>query len=290
MKQLGTRLCEFVRSIYYTDIGSMGLPFAKVLNALVAKTSPEIIYRYQKPPSIKFGSLALALVFITYGATFGNWAYESSLTVYSEADDETKKDWKFLGKTFCPMALTIIPFSLAIGAAYAPSRIVTQVKYVPKLHGKPECQLTRQSFISGKSVHLTRPINELIRNDKTRVFTGEGEQGVEDKGSFIFILTDRNTDVKNWFDKFYLLPRSGRFWASDGRIFDALFGGDSIRDLELKTKNLVNKKSLKDIKQDRSMLDEMIEKNSRAKFHSGSKGEVQTSKNIVGKVEKRPQL
>lgn len=255
----------------------------------MSKTSPEAIFQYRKPMSTKLGSLALSLVFSIYGATFADWSYESALTVYEEADDKTKKDWKFLIKTFGPMGLTVIPFSLALCAFFAPSRIVTKVKYIPKMYGEPECQLTRESLILGKPVHLTRPISELHRNEKTRVFTGDGEQGVDDKGSFFFILTDQNINVKSWVERYYLVPRSGKFWASDGRIFDALFGGDSIRDLELKARQSKDKKELKNIKQDRSALNEMIRTNySRAKFHSGLKKEVEVSKNIVNQTKGLP--
>lgn len=262
----------------------MSIPFSKVMKALVAKTSPEAIYSYRVSPLIKAGSVALSLVFFTYGVTFAEWSYESSKTVYKEANEADKKDWKFLAKTFAPMGLTVIPISLAIGAIFVPSRIVTKVTYIPKVNGFPECQLTRRSVIRGKPIVTTRPLSQIVRSEKTRVFTGEGHQGVEDKGTFIFFLTDRSPLLKRWFDKFYILPRSGNFWASDGRVFDALFGGDSIRDLERKTKhgkNGLNTKSLQDIKQDRSILDEMIEENSsRPKLHSGQKIAI-ISKKIV---------
>ena len=256
----------------------MSIPFSKVVSALIAKTAPEPIYSYKVPTLVKAGSVALSLVFFTYGATFADWSYESSQTLYKEADEDTRKDWKFLVKTFAPMGLTVIPFTLAIGALYAPSRIVTRVTYIPKVNGLPECELTRKSVIGGKEIKVVRKLSEIVRSGKTRVFTGVGHQGVEDKGSFIFFLSDRSPMAKSWIDKFYIFPRSGKFWGSDGRIFDALFGGDSIRDLELKTR-IQQDGRLQDIKQDRTMLQEMIRENStRAKFHSGSK----VSKKIVG--------
>lgn len=256
----------------------MSVPFSKVVNALVAKTVPEPIYSYKVSRLVKAGSVALSVVFFTYGATFADWSYESSQAVYNEADETTKKDWKFLAKTYGPMGLTLIPFTLALGALYAPSRIVTKVTYIPKVNGLPECELTRRSMLGGREIKVVRPLSQIVRNRRTRVFTGEGDQGVEDKGSFIFFLSDRSPMAKSWIDKFYIFPRSGKFWGSDGRIFDALFGGDSIRDLELKSRKEQDSR-LQDIKQDRSMLQDMIRENSsRAKFHSGSK----VSKKIVG--------
>lgn len=270
----------------------MSVPFSRVMNALVSKSAPELIYSYKPGAFIKVGSVALSLVFVTYGVTFADWSYESSITVYKNADEKTKKDWKFLVKTFSPIGLTVIPFALAVGAIYAQSRIVTKVTYVPKLNGKPECQLQRRSAILGRPIETTRPISQINRNEKKRVFTGEGDQGVEDRGSFIFFLTDTSPSVKRWIDRYYILSRSGTFWASDGRVFDALFSGDSIRDLELKTRSLKNgndkspSKPLQDINQDRSILEEMIKKNSRrAKFHPGKK-EVDLSKRIVNQNNK----
>lgn len=253
----------------------MSLPFSKVMQALVAKNAPEPIYSYKVSRLVKAGSWALSLVFFTYGATFADWSYESSQTVYDEADEDTRKDWMFLIKSLAPMGLTAIPISLAVAAVYVPSRIVTKATYIPKVNGLPECELTRRSAIMGREIRVVRPLTQLARNGKTRVFTGVGHQGVEDKGSFVFFLSDRSGLSKKWFDKVYIFPRTGKFWASDGRVFDALFGGDSIRDLELKTKDYKNgmdSKILQDIKQDRGMLNELTEKSSsRAKFHPGVK-------------------
>lgn len=269
----------------HTSSIKMSLPFSKVMQALVAKTAPEPIYSYKVSPVVKAGSWALSLVFFTYGATYANWSYESSQTVYKEADEATRKDWKFLVKSFAPMGLTVIPLSLAVAAVYVPSRIVTRATYIPRKNGIPECELVRRSAILGRDVSVVRTLTQLTRSGKTRVFTGVGDQGVEDKGSFVFFLSDRSGLARRWFNKVYIFPRSGRFWASDGRVFDALFGGDSIRDLELKTKDYKNgldSKTLQDVKQDRSMLDELIQQNStRAKFHSGSKTS-DLSKRIVG--------
>lgn len=263
----------------------MSLPFSKLMQALVAKRAPEPIYSYKVNPLVKVGSWALSLVFFTYGATFANWSYESSQTVYREADEATRSDWKFLVKSFGPMGLTVIPLSLSAAAVYVPSRIVTRATYIPGLKGLPQCELTRRSAVLGRQIRVVRPLAQLTRNSRTRVFTGVGPQGVEDKGSFVFFLSDRSGLAGRWLDRMYIFPRSGKFWASDGRVFDALFGGDSIRDIELKTKHYgggLDSKTLQDIKQDRTLLEELIqESSSRAKFHAGSSTS-DLSKRIVG--------
>ncbi|KAH9201155.1 hypothetical protein LQ764DRAFT_224613 [Zygosaccharomyces rouxii] len=210
----------------------MNVPFAKLLNSLVSKSSPESIYHYKSGKLLRAGSLGLSLVFLSYGITFIDWYYHSSWAVWSGATDEDKRDWKFYAKTFGPWGLTIIPFTIAGASLYFPSRVVTKVTYVPRANATPLCQLERKSALFGRRLQLTRPLDQLARNERTKVYTGVGEQGVEDKGSFVFLLNDRSPQAKGFWDKYFILHRSGKFWGNDGRIFDALFGGDSIKDLE----------------------------------------------------------
>lgn len=257
----------------------MSIPFAKCINALVGKTSPEPIFQYTPSKLLRIGSAGFSLVFFAYGATFIDWSYHSSLDVWRNADDETRASWEFRAKTFSPWALTLIPFSIAATALYIPSRVVTKVTYIPRPRMPPLCQLERKSAILGRRIVLTRPLEQLARNEKARVYTGVGPQGTEDKGSFVFVLSDRSPHCRSFLSRYYLLHRAGKFWGGDGRVFDALFGGDSIKDLEYRGRLVAQGKELdKTVKHDPQLLDEMITRNHRAKFHAGMK---QMSKQIV---------
>ncbi|SLM15714.1 uncharacterized protein CGFF_05307 [Nakaseomyces glabratus] len=114
---------------------------------------------------------------------------------------------------------------------------------------------------------------------EARVFTGKGIQGIDDNGSFVFYLTDNHPDVRTRLQKFYLLPRSGHVWGSDGRIIDAMFGGESIKELDLldfensdkegNTSGDLSKQRNIELEKDSSILDELIRVNAeKVKFHS----------------------
>lgn len=265
----------------------MSVLFAKLLNSLVTKSSPVSIYCYKSGKLLRAGSLGLSLVFLSYGVTFIDWYSRSSSEVWSNANEDDKKSWKFYAKTFGPWGLAFIPFTVAGASLYFPSRVVTRVTYIPRANTTPLCQLERKSAFFGRRLQLTRPLDQLARNERTKVYTGVGEQGVEDKGSFVFLLYDKSPSCKGFWDKYFILHRSGKFWGHDGRVFDALFGGDSIRDLEKRGRGVIrgenlgpkqssaspNKEALNDVT-------EIIARNNRAKFHVN--GESQLSKKIVG--------
>ncbi|CAR21328.1 Mrx15p [Lachancea thermotolerans CBS 6340] len=208
-----------------------GLPFSSKLAALIAKTSPEQIYTYSVPRLVKFGSWTLSGVFLVYGVSFADWSLTSSLELYGEEVQQPPSSWwkhpKLLlaARVAGSALLTLIPLTLSCVAIYAPSRIVTAVSYVP--HGA--CKLTRGALLTGKPVSRVADLSHVARNQKAKVYTGVGPQGTDDRASFAFLLTDSHRPA---WDRFYIVNRSGRFWAQDGRIFDALFGGESARSLE----------------------------------------------------------
>ncbi|SCU77719.1 LANO_0A01090g1_1 [Lachancea nothofagi CBS 11611] len=208
------------------------VPFSAKIAALVAKTGPEQIYVYTPSRLVKLGSWTLAGVFAVYGVSFADWSLSSALELYHEERSSAPPEswWKhptllLLARTAGSLLLSIIPLTLSALAIYVPSRIATGVTYLPN----GACQLTRRAMFSGKPVSRIRPLNTIVRNQKTKVYTGVGPQGTEDKGSFAFLLTD--TQRPSW-DRFYVVNRSGKFWGQDGRVFDALFGGDSVKSLE----------------------------------------------------------
>lgn len=265
----------------------MSVPLTKILDSLVARSSPEPIYQYNSGKLLRVGSLSLSAVFLAYGVTFIDWYYHSSWEVWSNARDDDKKDWKFYGKTFGPWGLTVIPFTIAGASLYFPSRVVNKVTYLSRVHSTPVCQLERKSAILGRRIQLTRPLDQLVRNERTKVYTGVGDQGVEDKSSFFFLLYDKSSQGKRIWDKYFILHRSGRFYGNDGRVFDALFGGDSIRDLETRGR-LVSQGKRLETKQENSIqntsdVSEIIARNNRAKFHV-NRG-FQLSKEIVGSTK-----
>lgn len=214
----------------------MSIPFSTKMAALLAKAAPEQIYSYKPGKLITFGAYSLSFTFILYGASFADWSLTTSSGLYKEESEEPKKDLKwyenanvaFLGRSAGSVLLSVIPFTLAAVALYIPTRIVTKMHYIPDKI--PKCKVTTRTLFNGEK-SKTIPLRNLRRHEKSRVFTGIGEQGVEDRGSFSFSLMDKGAP---FFDKVYIVNRSGKLWGSDGRFMDALFGGESITQLELK--------------------------------------------------------
>lgn len=226
--RLGSSLVPKQRIRFYA---ASNVPFSAKISALIAKTSPEQIYTYQVPRLVKFGSWTLSGVFLIYGLSFADWSVSSSFELYQEESSQPVEAWwkhprlLLAARTVGSVLLSTIPLTLAAFALYVPSRIITGVSYVP--HGA--CELTRRALLSGKPISRITEIGHIVRNQKTKVFTGVGPQGTEDRSSFAFLLTDSRRPV---WDRYYIVNRSGNLWAQDGRIFDALFGGDSIKSLE----------------------------------------------------------
>lgn len=273
--------------------------FSKLIGSLVSKGRPEVIYSYKTSNLVRFGSKGLSLVFFMYGVSFTDFTVSSASSILSSATDEQMASVKFMAKTVGPVGLCVVPFALSAASLYVASRVVTKVVYIPKLNSTPSCQLYRNSMFLGREIKLTRPLKYISRPKKPRVFTGKGKQGMDDNGSFVFYLMDKHPDARTRFQRYYLLSRSGHVWGSDGRILDAIFGRESIKELELlefqpeaKEGELgpskTNKQRNVELDQDPTILEEMIKTNSeKVKFHSSAL-EMSSSKivNIVNSKKK----
>ncbi|EDO18753.1 hypothetical protein Kpol_1028p26 [Vanderwaltozyma polyspora DSM 70294] len=270
------------------------IPLSKVINELVAKGKPQVIYSYKIRPLVRGGACTLSAVFFAYGVSFADWSWASSLDIFEQTkkDDELAKmsildKAKFYGLTFSPFLLIIIPFTLSFASIVIASRVVSSVTYLPKVKGLPQqCQITRRSPITGRHITELRNLEDISRSAKIRVFTGKGPNGTDDKSSFIFTLFDSNNSIRYRWQRFFLLSRSGTFYENDSRIFDYLFGGDSIKMLEKlkREKEELNYTSQleKNYKQDEELsqlnkqkFSKLSDMNSeRAKIHSGSSKDV----------------
>ena len=199
----------------------------RLLGKLAAEDTPQTIYSYKVPKLLRFSVLTLAGVLVTYGVTFTDVITKACAQRYEGASDEEKHDWWFLTKTYAPMGLIVIPFTVATGALGAFSRFVTKVNYIPRKNKLPLCEMIRGSAILGRPISTIRPLNEINRTANVRIYTGNGKNGMEDKGTFVFYLVDRSPETKFFMNKFYILSRSGEVWNSDSRVLMALFGNEN---------------------------------------------------------------
>ncbi|CAI4050503.1 hypothetical protein SKDZ_14G3610 [Saccharomyces kudriavzevii ZP591] len=195
------------------------------------------VFQYKVPRSIRWASTALAVVFLTYGAAYTDMSWRTAQEVYGSATEKEQRSVWFKCKTFGPVALGILPVVLAAGTKHITSRLVTEMKYLPPIKNKavPRYQLTRRTPFLGKQVTVIRDINELSKNKNTKIFTGVGLQGMEDKATFVFFVVDKGAN--SFFDKVYIFSRSGSVVKNDARILDCFFS--NVADNKLLNKSVL---------------------------------------------------
>lgn len=203
------------------------MSFRQVLQVLKNKKQPELIYE-SEPHRLYFLACAcMAVVFAVYGCVLVEYAWYKSSKDYNEnleeLDEVHRKRQRVL--TFAENAAL---GSLALFAAYHfatfPTRLIRRMWYLP---GPVEhIKFSSYPLIPGRPTPLiTVPLENLVRRHKARVWTGKGFYGTADKSFFFFALKETSAN-RTW-----IIDRRGFFW-SDGRVFDFLFGKESITDAE----------------------------------------------------------
>lgn len=242
-----------------------------LLDELTSKKTSQWLYKYKMKPLLKAGSLGLSAVLVVYGITFSDMAWFSVQKGRELATEEETKDWKYLIKVYGPLGLTVLPFTLALGTLWTFSRAVTKIEFVPISQNgltKPSFKVVRSSAILGKPKETLIGVSDLVKSKNARIFTGKGAQGIEDKGTYCFYLTNKNKNVQFW-DKHYIMARSGEVWKSDGKILEALFN-DNIKSEQT------------------SLLNEMIKLNKdKQSFHSKSTKQKNMIKDIILNTQQR---
>lgn len=204
--------------------------FRQVIRILKNKVKPELIYESEPHRLYFLMCFCAAIVFTVYGCVLFEWAFFVANSEYEKNEKEEKeeirkRDWAL------SLVLYLIPatslFLLSYGAATFPTRMVRRIYYLP---GPVEhIQFTSYPLIPGRPIPVyTVPLASLTRRKTSRVWTGKGFYGTSDKGFFYFVLREilPNGKTKNW-----IVDRKGFFW-SDGRVFDYLFGKESIEEAE----------------------------------------------------------
>ncbi|CAI4036139.1 hypothetical protein SMKI_14G3580 [Saccharomyces mikatae IFO 1815] len=219
------------------------------------------LFRYQVPRSVRWASTALSVVFLTYGAAYTDMSWRTAREVYGNATEEKQRSLWFKCKTFGPVALGVLPVILAAGTKHVTSRLVTEMTYLPPIKNStvPRCQLTRCTPFLGRPVTITREVHELSKNKATKIFTGVGSQGMEDKATFVFFIQDKK--ATSFFNKFYIFSRSGSVVRSDARILDCFFN-------EVADNKLLNKSILTQILSRTSAKSQFHSSNSRSSIRN----------------------
>lgn len=203
------------------------MSFRQVVQILKLKRQPELIYESEPHRLYFLACTCMAVVFAVYGCVLMEFAWFKSNKDFQEnveeLDDIHRKRQRLF--TFAEYAAL---GSLALFTAYLfatfPTRLVRRMWYLP---GPVEhVKFSSYPLIPGRPTPIiTLPLQNLERRLKARVWTGKGFYGTADKSFFFFALKD-TIGNKTW-----IVDRRGFFW-SDGRIFDFLFGKESMSEAE----------------------------------------------------------
>ena len=201
----------------------------------MARAQPTTLYSYRPGRMLRFGPWGLCAVFSAYGASFALSSSEATRVLYAEEEERERAaagPWYMaptlllFGRGSLSIVLSALPFAVAAGALYVPTRVVLRLEYLP---GKvPQCRVTRWGLF-GRGRTDVVPLQQLRLRTRRPVYTGVGRQGVEDTATSSFALSNSGAGALR---RHYLCNRNGDFWGGDGRVIDALFGGVAPRELD----------------------------------------------------------
>lgn len=203
------------------------MTFRQVIQILKSKKEPELIYEAEPHRMYFLTCACIAVVFTVYGCVLMEFAWFKSNKDFKEnveeLDDIHRKRQRLF--TFLEYAaLGSIALFTAYHFATFPTRLIRRMWYLP---GPVEhIKFTSYPLIPGRPTPvITVPLLHLERRHKARVWTGKGFYGTADKSYFFFALKDLVAD-RTW-----IVDRRGFFW-SDGRVFDLLFGKETMAEAE----------------------------------------------------------
>lgn len=192
-----------------------------MLEILNNKRQPELIYEAEPHRLYFLFCGAFAFVFALYGITFFEWSTHTAYDFYKQDGDLSL----FLGRLGVNILIASVAGLLVTGAMMLPTRLVRRIYYLP---GRVEhIRFTSHPILPGRTTPVhTIPLSSFNRSKRGRIFTKNGIYGTLDKSSLFFVLKEQDKRFGYW-----IVDRNGWFWG-DGRIFDVLFGKESLAEAE----------------------------------------------------------
>lgn len=204
--------------------------FSQVIQILKNKTKPELIYESEPHRLYFLICFCCAVVFTIYGLVLLEYAWFQSNKDYEENVEEKnevlrKREWVFSLMKYSSYGIVML--TAAYFVSKFPTRLIRRMWYLP---GPVEhIKFTSYPLVPGRPTPvITVPLSLLSRRYTARVWTGKGFYGTSDNSFFFFILKEQLSGRKyrNW-----IIDRKGFFW-SDGRVFDYLFGKETLAEAE----------------------------------------------------------
>lgn len=192
-----------------------------MLEVLNKKTAPELIYEAESHKVYFLICGALAVIFTVYGLTFVDWGFRAVFTLYEEDEDLMMLATRF---GMC-VAITAIALCVLTMALKFPTRLVRRIWLVPAEGGEKWVRFTTHPMLPGRATPVYNvPLTQLVRSHKSKIFTRNGHYGTLDKSTFFFLLKETDKKFGYW-----IVDRNGWFWG-DGRVFDVLFGKETLEE------------------------------------------------------------
>lgn len=204
--------------------------FRQVIQILKSKTQPELIYESEPHRLYFLGCFCCAVVFTVYGLVLAEYAWFQANRDYEENVEEKnqvirKREWVL--SLLKNSVFSVVALAAAYGFGKFPTRLVRRIWYLP---GPIEhVKFSTYPLFPGRPTPvITVPLENLVRRHTSRIWTGKGFYGTADKSMFFFVLKENLANRKS---RTWIVDRKGFFW-SDGRVFDYLFGKETLAEAE----------------------------------------------------------
>ncbi|ODV62002.1 uncharacterized protein ASCRUDRAFT_75233 [Ascoidea rubescens DSM 1968] len=224
---------------------SSTMTLTKMFNILKSRNKPELIYESESHRLYFLIRLCVIFVFTFYAITFIKTSSEVAYEIFLQNNDKLSPSenlFYFGLKCLTNIVIFSVPLALIFLATVLPNLLVRRIYYIPSslsINPKISSKKVSNDLLSNELIKITShplipgrptptytiPLNDLTRSRKARIFTNKGFYGVLDKSSFLFFIFDKNRKLP------WIVDRNGFFWG-DGRIFDILFGKESIKEAE----------------------------------------------------------
>lgn len=191
------------------------------MEILSQKKKPELIYEAEPHRLYFMVCGVLAFIFSVYGFTFVDWGFNTVWQLYQEDNEPLM----FVARLGMCAAISGIAVGIVTLALKLPTRLIRRMWYLPG--PKEHIRFTSHPLLPGRATPVyTIPLESLVRSQKSKVFTKNGMYGTHDKSTFFFLLKEKDKRFGYW-----IVDRNAWFWG-DGRVFDILFGKESLEEAQ----------------------------------------------------------
>lgn len=206
--------------------GEPGMTFRKMIQILKNKKEPELIYELEPHRLYFIICGCFALVFAFYAWNIGAISYGLAWNIFLNNELELPEVQRYINsfaQFLLATALVGMPLLVMIVFIMLPTRLIRRMWYLP---GEVEQIqfITHPILPNTPSPIITVPLQSLARAHKSKIYTARGFYGTVDSTIFFF-LREKGNRIP------WIVDRKGFFWG-DGRVFDLLFGKESVLEAE----------------------------------------------------------